>query len=589
MRSMDPARSGTPTALEPSGDAGTEVVGPTVGAGDADTAGDAVPARDRAAQPAGTVVGGAPTGPAGGVPSNGPDEPDPEGPRFATPVRVVLAVGVVLVLAFALVLRFWTRSDLWLDEALTVDISAQPVSHIPGLLRRDGAPPLYYLMLHFWMGAFGRSDLAVRSLAGVTGIVTMPVTWLAGRRLGGKRVAWAALLLVASSPFAVYYDTEARMYALVALLTALGYLALARVLERPRPGNLVATAVTASALLYSQYWALYLLSGAGLWLLWQARRGPEERRRHAWAALGAMAVGGLTFVPWLPIFYFQARHTGTPWAAPASFAAMVHALAKFAGGSSNEGRALGLVYFALLGLGLFGLATDRRHVELDLRTRPRSRPLAWLTGSTLGLAIVGGIVSRSAFSTRYASVVFVPVVLLVALGLSTFLSRRVRTGVLVVAVAAGLAGSIPNVTTNRTQAGQVSRAITAHAQAGDVVAYCPDQLGPATNRLLPAGRYRQTTFPRGIGPAFVDWIDYATASRAASPEAFAVRLEAMAGATGRIFVVWAPGYQTFGTKCQQVVESIQANPRYATAALVGGDAKRFYEPMWLDEFTPQRP
>jgi mannosyltransferase len=536
----------------------------------------------------GALSNGAPVGPAARVPSSGGGE-DPEGRSFSRPVRVAIAVGVVLVLALAVVLRFWTRSDLWLDEALTVDIAGQPVSHIPGLLRRDGAPPLFYVLLHFWMGMFGHSDVAVRSLSGVIGVVTMPVAWLAGRRLAGRTVAWSALLLVATSPFAAYYDTEARMYALVALLTVLGYLALARVLERPRPGNLIAVAVVASALLYSHYWALYLLAAVGLWLLWQARRGPEARRRNAWAAVGALVVGGLTFVPWVPIFVFQTRHTGTPWAAPASFAAMVHAVATFAGGSSNEGRALGLIYFALLGLGLFGLATDRRHVELDLRTRPRSRPLAWVVAATLGLAILGGITSRSAFSARYASVVFVPVVLLASLGLSTFLSRRVRTGVLAVAVVAGIVGAVPNITTNRTQAGQVARAIVAHAQAGDVVAYCPDQLGPATNRLLPSGRYRQTTFPRGIGPAFVDWVNYAAASRAASPEAFAVHLEQLAGTTGRIFVVWAPGYQTFGTKCQQIVESIQASPRYTTAALVGGASQRFYEPMWLDEFSPQRP
>ena len=575
MRSMDSAPRVVPTAL---GATETEV-SPT---------GTDVPSSGNGATPADGATSAGMTDSASS--SREPDAgvSDPEGRPFPRPVSIAIAVSIGLVLAFAVVLRFWTRSDLWLDEALTVDIAGQPVSHLPALLRRDGAPPLFYVLLHFWMGIFGHSDLAVRSLSGVIGVATMPVTFVAGRRLGGRTVAWSAMLLVATSPFAAYYDTEARMYALVALLTVLGYLAVARALERPRPGNLLAVAVIAAGLLYSHYWALYLLASVAAWLLWQARRGPEARRRNAWMVLTAVVVGGITFLPWLPIFVFQARHTGTPWAAPASFAAMVHAIATFAGGSSNEGRALGLVYFALLALGIFGLATDRRHIELDLQTRPRSRPLGWVVAVTLALAIVGGIVSRSAFSTRYASVVFVPVVLLVSLGLAAFQSRQIRAGVLAVAVVAGLVGAIPNITTNRTQAGQVARAIVGHAQAGDVVAYCPDQLGPATNRLLPSGRYRQTTFPRGIGPAFVDWVNYAAASRAASPEAFAVHLEQLAGPAGKIFVVWAPGYQTFGTKCQQVVESIQANPHYATAALVGGDAKVFYEPMWLDEFSPQR-
>src|ERR1700678_1876078 len=61
---------------------------------------------------------------------------------------LVVKVGVVLALGVALWLRFWTPSALWLDEALTVDIARAPLHQIPGLLADDGAPPLYYYLLH---------------------------------------------------------------------------------------------------------------------------------------------------------------------------------------------------------------------------------------------------------------------------------------------------------------------------------------------------------------------------------------------------------------------------------------------------------
>jgi len=570
MRRMD-AASGTSAAPGPAGPRGTVTI-PDGGAARVDG-----PAPDLSATPPGRPTTGVP------VPDGGAD--DPEGRPFPPWLRIVLAVLFGLVLAFAVVLRFWTRSDLWLDEALTVNISAQPIARIPDLLRRDGAPPLFYVLLHFWMGIFGQSDLAVRSLSGVIGVITLPVTWIAGRRLGGRTVAWAAVAFVATSPFAVYYDTETRMYALVALLTVLGYLALDRALRRPRPGNLVAVAAVTGGLLYSHYWSLYLVAAVGIWLIWRWVHDTDAARRNDRAAFGAMVVGGLTFVPWLPIFFFQSRHTGTPWAAPANFSDMVSAFTTFAGGGTNQGRALEILYFALLGLGLFGVAMDRRHIDLDLRTRPRSRPLGWAVVCTLALAVAGGYVSKSAFSPRYASVVFVLLMLLVALGISTFLDRRIRTVILAVAVVAGLVGSVPNITTNRTQAGQVSRSLAARSQPGDVVAYCPDQLGPAVNRLLPGGRYRQLTFPRGTGPAFVDWVNYDQAIAAASPEVFAIHLESLAG-THRIFVVWAPGYQGFSTDCQQIIVTIQANAHYATDPLIAGSSA-FYQPMWLYQFTPK--
>ncbi len=463
-----------------------------------------------------------------------------------------MVVGGIVVVVFGIALRFVARSDMWLDEALTLNIARLPLGQIHGALRRDGAPPLYYYLLHFWTEAFGTSDEGARSLSGVLSCATLPFVWVAGRRLGGRTVAAGALVLVATSPFAVRYATENRMYALVGLLTAAGVVALQQILRRPTVANAVAVAVVTGLLLYTHYWALYLVGVTMLWLAFQAWRGPEGRRRGARVALVAGFVGCLMFLPWLPTFLYQARHTGTPWAEPANFAAMVNAVTSFSGGATNQGRALALLYFALVGLGLFGVARGTFHVELDLRTRPRGRALAVMLTGTLAAAVVGGFISRSAFQARYASVVFVPLVLLVALGLTTFADRRIRAGVLTAVVAFGLASALPSAWSSRTQAGQVATALARLGRPGDVVAFCPDQIGPSVNRLVPPDRYREITFPRGTGPAFVDWVDYASASRRGNPGAFAARLEQMSAPAHQIWLVWAPGYQTFGTKCEQL-------------------------------------
>src|SRR5271168_64453 len=190
-----------------------------------------------------------------------------EVPALAGRTRLVVGVAVGVVLAAGLLLRFWTRSALWFDEAQTVDIARLPLHAIPSALEHDGAPPLYYYLLHIWMALFGQSNDAVRSLSGVIAVITLPVAWLCGKRLGGRAVAWTMLVLLASAPFAVYYATESRMYALVILLTGCGYLALGRAVDKPRPGNLIAVAVVAAALLYTQYWAVYLVAMVGIWLV----------------------------------------------------------------------------------------------------------------------------------------------------------------------------------------------------------------------------------------------------------------------------------------------------------------------------------
>ena len=324
-------------------------------------------------------------------------------------------------------------------------------------------------------------------------------------------MAWTTLVLLASAPFAVYYATESRMYALVILLTGCGFLALQRALRAPRPGNLVAIAVVTAALLYTQYWSLYLVAMVGIWLVVSIVRSRRHGHPEAapWAALLAVAAGCLLFVPWVPTFLYQTKHTGTPWAAPPNFSAVINALTGFTDNqgstlqtATNQGRLLAVIYFCMLALAVFGVGLTGRIIELDLRTRPRARGLGFVVLGTLFAAIAGGIITASAFSSRYAAVVFLPFLLLVALGTTTLLNAKVRVVVVALAVVAGLVSSAQNVTTQRTQAGQVAAVHQRQAKPGDIIAFCPDQLGPSVYRQIrDPSQYDMITFPRRTGPA----------------------------------------------------------------------------------------
>ena len=496
------------------------------------------------------------------------------------------------VVAAGVVLRFVTRSHLWLDEALTVNIARLPLRRIPGALRHDGAPPLYYVLLHVWMRMFGTSAAAVRALSGLLGVLALPLLWIAGRRAAGHKsgrstAGVVAVVLLASSPFAIRYSTEARMYSLVILLTIVGYLALARALEARtgRLPELVVLGLTSGLLLLTHYWALYLLATVVVLLAVRSRRGAPGERAAAQRALVAVLAGGVLFVPWIPSFLYQVRHTGTPWAEPASFSAMVNAVGEFAGGRSSTGRALALTFFALAGFGLFGAAIDHLRVEIDLRTRPRGRGFAIVVAGSLMLAIGAGFATGGAFAARYAAVVFAPFLLLVVLGTTVFIDRRVLLAVVAAAVAFGLATSTGNVTTDRTQAGQIAAVIRAQARPGDLVAYCPDQLGPAASRLLPAG-LAQVTFPRRTGPEFVDWVDYGAVNRAGDPDAFARFLDRSAGPGHTVWMVWAAQYRTLGTECEQINASLAAL-RPDANQLLEADTQHFFEHANLTRYRPR--
>jgi mannosyltransferase len=63
---------------------------------------------------------------------------------------VLAAVGATLLLRTGIL-----HSGYWIDEAITVGIASHGAGENPGLLRLDGSPPLFYLLLHGWMAVAG--------------------------------------------------------------------------------------------------------------------------------------------------------------------------------------------------------------------------------------------------------------------------------------------------------------------------------------------------------------------------------------------------------------------------------------------------
>ena len=513
-----------------------------------------------------------------------------------TPNRALVAAGVVAI-AVGVALRFWAPTALWLDEAISVNISRLPLSQIPTALSHDGSPPLYYLMLHYWMELFGQGNFAVRAMSGVTSVASLPVFWMAGRRLGGRKVAWVTFFLALTSPFAINYATSARMYSLMILLSLLGYLAISRAFESPTAGRLVAVGAVTAALLYTHYWGLYLVLVVGTWVAWRIRT-----TGRGWPVLRAMVIGCVIWLPWSPIFVFQTLHTGTPWTTPASAGDLLAVFTDWSGG----GPWGGLLMFATFALFLFGtfgrtavpgtvvtIEDPEGYVKrvqagpavvLELRPRPGMAPLAGVALATLSVAVVLGVVAGAAFVARYTAVVLPLFLLVVATGVAVMPGRAFRNGCVAVLCLAGLLTGYGENGQQRTQATQVASVLNAQAQAGDLVVYCPDQLGPAVDRLLKVPGVGEITFPRSIGPQRVDWVDYRKVIARTDVELFAQQALARVAPSHTLWLVWRDGYAGLGGDCGYLKSWLDLL-RSEGATVVRQNGATFYEYEYLDRYA----
>ena len=88
----------------------------------------------------------------------------------------------------------------------------------------ESTPPLYYAIAWVWTQLIGTGEFGLRSLSAVAGVATVPVAYLIGVELRGRRAGLMAAALVAVNPMLLWYSQEARAYALLALFCALSLL-----------------------------------------------------------------------------------------------------------------------------------------------------------------------------------------------------------------------------------------------------------------------------------------------------------------------------------------------------------------------------
>jgi mannosyltransferase len=495
--------------------------------------------------------------------------------------RPLLIAAACVAVVFGVALFFYTRSDMWLDEALTVNIARLPLGELHGALERDGAPPLYYVLLHVWTGVLGDGDTAVRALSGVFALGAVVACWFAARRFFGTNAAWLTVIVTATNPYVIRYATEARMYSLEILLVACGLVVVPRALERPTFGRLLLVSLVTALLVYTQYWGFYLVGVVGASLGFVAWRD-RERRRVTLAVVASLGIGLLCFAPWIPTFAYQRAHTGTPWGSPVLPGLPIgETFLGFSGGEEQEGWVLLLLLLPILLLGVLARTIDGRRLELDLRVQPAARWIAFIGGATLVVAVVLNYVAGQAFEPRYSVIVFPFFALLLGRGLSLFSDTRVQAGVVGVVVVLGLVGGLRSTIEQRTQAGQVSSVLRAEARPDDLIVYCPDQLGPAVHRLLPGG-LREVTYPAFAAPAFVDWVDYQRRLDATDPQAFATEVLRRA-TTHTIWLVTGPGYPNHHGACEALSDRL-AGARTRAARVLPNET--YFEKPGLQQFTP---
>ncbi|MBS1869635.1 MAG: glycosyltransferase family 39 protein [Actinobacteria bacterium] len=421
-----------------------------------------------------------------------------------------LLAGATLVVLIALSAYVRTRAiggSFWMDEGLSVGISSHALTDIPGVLRQDGSPPLYYMLLHVWMDAFGRSETAVHWLSLTAALLTIPSAMWAGWSLWGRRAGYMGATLCTLVPFLTAYGEEARMYSLMALLGLLTSACFLHAFVYRRRGYIAAYAVGQALMLYTHSWGIFFGVGAFLALAYLWWIAPRQERRGLLRD-GALAFGGaaLLYLPWVPTLLYQSSHTGAPWANKPRFGVPIQIARDVLGG---YGPAVALVL-----VGGFGLALllGARRTRGD-RQRQSIFVLAGIAVVTLALAWLLSQVSP-AWASRYFAAMVGPLLLLLALGMA----RAGRLGIVAIAVVC-LFWIKPTqyVDGYKSDVRDIGAEVGGQMRSGDLVLVGQPEQTPLVWYYMPGGLRYADPIGAVADPRHMNWVDALDRLEAAQP------------------------------------------------------------------------
>lgn len=217
------------------------------------------------------------------------------------------APGVVLLITIVggfLRVLLLAEKGMWLDETFSVWLANQSVRDLlRWVVRIDQHPPLYYLLLHYWIAATSDAPYDARLLSALLGAATIPIIYLIGKRMSGVVVGLAAAMILALSPFHIYFAQETRMYALLTFNAAVAIYAVVWLLTDVRADVPIGSQFRE----YLHTWRTASASTADANHDWRDQTAPPTGwrswlSRHRWAPIQTVA----TDLAWVALIVFTA-------------------------------------------------------------------------------------------------------------------------------------------------------------------------------------------------------------------------------------------------------------------------------------------
>lgn len=204
--------------------------------------------------------------------------------------------------------------DVCIDEPFTIfnaQLSLKEILLLP--TKNEPNPPLFMLILHFWIKLFGISPYSVRIIPLLFNAMTPVFIYLTGKKISNYQGGLIAAGLFIMSSYQFYFGMETRTYSLLLCATSAAICYLFSVVQNPeKKRHLAGLIVSNVALVYSHYFGFFVVFAEFLTALYYFRNRLVIKK-----ILFALATTAVSFLPmWVILvkqFFLSKKQT---WVKP---------------------------------------------------------------------------------------------------------------------------------------------------------------------------------------------------------------------------------------------------------------------------------
>jgi 4-amino-4-deoxy-L-arabinose transferase-like glycosyltransferase len=264
--------------------------------------------------------------------------------KFVIENASFLSLLGIITISFLVRGIYITANPVGLDEPFSIFHAQMGIKEIIEGLKGGNNPPLYEIILHYWIDVFGISSMSVRFPSLIFSSINVAFVFLIVRKFINFKAAVVAAILISFSSFHIYFSHEARVYSLFALITTISFYLVFQIISDKKRFYVYGLLFLCYLILaFSHYLGVFVVLLQSAIIFFYGFKNKEGFKKHSYLLLGFILFYSI-YIPEFISRFLDSSINGT-WLKPVENLGNLHDILFL---FSNENKLMYLLFIAIL-------------------------------------------------------------------------------------------------------------------------------------------------------------------------------------------------------------------------------------------------